>query len=164
MPSALITTQEAGDIFGEALRAEEAYVDTSGSGSISSLRTVYISDSYAFMIEIFQDALFIENNDGIMRDGGMSHYIKEQIATWDAMMKMHPSEVQPVEGVGDGGYYVFTDGNLLMKFYYGAYWMEIVSGPTNGGSLNSDEAMALQKEMLAEAGKLIVMNLKAIVG
>ena len=164
MPSALITAQEAGDIFGVSLRAEEEYVDTSGSGSISSLSTVYISDSYAFMIEIFQDALSNETNDRIMRDGGMSHYIKEQIATWDAMIEVHPSEVQSVEGVGDGGYYVFTDGNLLMKFYYGAYWMEIVSGPTNGGSLNGDEAKELQKEKLAEAGRLIVKNLKGIVG
>ena len=163
-PSKLISAKDAGDIFGETLRAEKEYVDIAGMGSTSSLSTVYLSDSYAFMLDIYQDALFIENDDRIMRDGGMSYYIKEQIATFDAMKEMHPSEVQSVEGVGDGGYYVFVDGNLLMKFYYGAYWMEIVSGSVNGGSLNSDEAKELQKAKLAEAGKLIVEHLKAIVG
>ena len=163
-PSMLITAVEAGSIIGESMHIEGDYDDKIDSGYASSMISAFSSDAYYFLFRIYQDALFQEQEDKIVKDGGIAHYIKERVATFGPFMN-DPSVLTPVEGLGDGAYCLKQEGVWVLEFQQGAYWITICCRQTGNvkSTRDKDGELAWQKEKAIEAGKLVSEHLKAII-
>jgi len=160
-PSMLIDAGEAGSIIGESMHIEGDYDDKIDPGSPSSMISAYSSDAYFLLVRIYQDAVFQEQGDKIVKDGGIAHYIKERVATFGPFMD-DPSVLTPVEGLGDGAYCLKQEGVWVLEFQQGAYWITICCRQTGNvkSTRDKDGELAWQKEKAIEAGKLASGHLK----
>ena len=164
MPSMLINADEAGSIINASMVCEEGYEDLYDIGYATNITSIFISDAYYFVIIIYQDSVFQEIGEGIAKFGGMPHFMKERVDSFDALER-NSSDIMKLDGLGDGAYYYKREGVWVLDFYQDGYWFTI--GYQSTGNVtktrDKDEEFTWKKEKTIEAGKLVSGRLKDLI-